>query len=155
MGVCRVSALNRQTKGVYLLQGRYIPAGVLGLHLADNTCCGVHREPAQSTGPHKLMASVKVGYAVHLTTYGLTRKWDNAGMGGGENFTSERRKIKSCFVSQERQEEQLSPSIPRCHKQDNNLPSPTESHVQGRALPALDMGSHITSMTPPCRYLCS
>lgn len=72
-------------------------------------------------------------------------------MVGEEDFTSERRKMKSCLVSQQRQEEQLSPSIPRCHKPDNNLHPPSESHVQGRALPALDMGIHVTSMTPLCR----
>lgn len=62
--------------------------------------------------------------------------------------------MKRCLVSQQRQEKQLPPSIPRCHKQDNNFPPPTESHVQGRALPALDMGSHVTPMTPLCRHLC-
>lgn len=50
--------------------------------------------------------------------------------------------MKSCSVSQQRQEEQLSPGIPKCHKQDNSLPPPTESHVQGRALPALGQPRH-------------
>lgn len=45
-------ALNRQTKGLPAAAGPAPAAGwVLGLQLADNTCCGVHREPAQSMGP--------------------------------------------------------------------------------------------------------